>query len=109
MWRGESSKTRRCVCLGRLKRKDAGKIHGIGSCCQGAGDKSSGAPGDIDASPARSLTVSVSHKLMNVPGEGTAVLELWPSVIGPSHTHTHTPAAWPHFPDCGEKGEGLAG
>lgn len=24
-------------------------------------------------------------------------------------THTHTPAAWPHFPGCGEKGEGLAG
>lgn len=60
----------------------------------GAGDKSSGAPGDTDASPARSLTVSISHKLMNMQVEDTAVLELCPSVIGPSraHTHTHTPA-----------------
>lgn len=53
-------------------------------------DKSSGAPGDTNVPPARSLPVSVSHKLMNMQVEGTAVLELWPSVIGSACIHTHT-------------------
>lgn len=55
----------------------------------GAGYKSSGAPGGTNASPARSLTVSISHKLINAQVEGTAVLELWSSVIGPLHTLIH--------------------
>lgn len=73
-------------------------------------DRSSGAPGDTDAPPARSLTVFSSHKLMNIQVRGPAALELWSSNWACTHVRTLT--RWlPGLisPGCSGKGEGLAG
>lgn len=80
------------MCLGRLKRKDVGERSlalEVSKPDLSAEDRSSGASGDTDASPARSLTVFSSHKLMNTQVGGAAALELWSSVIGPAHMLTH--------------------